>query len=88
MSVQKRLALTLPDDLDSLITEIAELREIKKTRVVSELLKECQPQLVVIRDALKSIKNNEKPNTEDILLKLLGGSFENLSKALKGLEND
>lgn len=85
---QKRLALTLSDDLDLLVTEIADLRGIKKTRVVGELLKECEPQLVVIRDALKAIRNNEKISTEDILIKMMGDSFNNISNSLKGLNND
>lgn len=84
----KRLPLTLDPELGNLIAEIAELRGIKQTRVVTEILEETRPQLEVIRDALKSIKTNEKPDLDKVLAKMLGDSFENLSDAFKGLNND
>jgi wyosine [tRNA(Phe)-imidazoG37] synthetase (radical SAM superfamily) len=83
----KRLPLTLDPELGKLIAEIAELRDIKQTRVVTELLEECRPQLQTIRDALFAIKNNEKPNHEDILIKLMGDSFQNITNAFKSLNN-
>lgn len=84
----KRLPLTLDPELGNLIAEIAELRGIKQTRVVTEILEETRPQLEVIRDALKSIKANEKPDLDKVLAKMLGDSFGNLSDAFKGLNND
>ena len=59
-SKSKRLPLTLDPELGKLIEDIAELRGIKQTRVVTEILQECRPQLETIRDALHAIKNNEK----------------------------
>ena len=56
----KRLPLTLDPELGKLIEDIAELRGIKQTRVVTEILEESKPQLMVVRDALNAIKNNEK----------------------------
>lgn len=84
----KRLPLTLDAELGQLISDIAELRGIKQTRVVTELLEECRPQLQTIRDALLAIKNNEKPNHDDILIKLMGDSFQNISNAFKSIKND
>lgn len=81
----KRLPLTLDPELGALIAEIAELRQIKQTRVVTEILKEAKPQLMVVRDALRSIKNNEPVSLDQVLSKMLGDSFENLSEAFKGL---
>lgn len=82
----KRLALTLDPELGDLIAEIAELRNIKQTRVVTELLEECRPQLVVVRDALLTLKNNESVQLDQVLLKMLGDSFTNLGEAFKGLD--
>lgn len=82
----KRLALTLDPELGALIAEIAELRQIKQTRVVTEILEEAKPQLMVVRDALRSIKNNEPVSLDQVLSKMLGDSFENLSEAFKGLD--
>jgi hypothetical protein len=82
----KRLPLTLDPELGALISEIAELRQIKQTRVVTEILEEAKPQLMVVRDALRSIKNNEPVSLDQVLSKMLGDSFENLSEAFKGLD--
>lgn len=86
MAQNKRTNLTLDPELDSLITEIADLREIPKTRVITEILEESKPQLEVVRDALKSIKNNESISLDHVLSKMLGDSFGNLSEAFKGID--
>lgn len=86
MAQNKRTNLTLDPELDALITEISDLRGIPKTRVITEILEESKPQLEVIRDALKTIKNNEAVSLDQVLSKMLGNSFENLSHAFKGLE--
>lgn len=82
----KRLPLTLDPELGKLIEDIAELRGIKQTRVVTEILEESKPQLMVVRDALNAIKNNEKLDLDQVLSKMLGDSFHNLSDAFKGLD--
>lgn len=86
MAQNKRTNLTLDPVLDALITEIADLREIPKTRVITEILEESKPQLEVVRDALKSIKSNESISLDQVLSKMLGESFRNISDAFKGLD--
>ena len=86
MAQNKRTNLTLDPELDALITEISDLREIPKTRVITEILEESKPQLEIIRDALKMIKNNEAVSLDQVLSKMLGNSFENLSEVFKGLD--
>mgnify|MGYP000588127398 FL=1 len=86
MAQNKRTNLTLDPELDALITEISDLREIPKTRVITEILEESKPQLEIIRDALKTIKNNEAVSLDQVLSKMLGNSFENLSEVFKGLD--
>lgn len=83
----KRLPLTLDPELGQLIAEIAELRGIKQTRVVTELLEECKPQFIAIRDALIAVKNNE-PNPQAILNKIFANSFKNLGDVFEDLSND
>ena len=83
MAQNKRTNLTLDPELDALITEISDLREIPKTRVITEILEESKPQLEIIRDALKTIKNNEAVSLDQVLSKMLGNSFENLSEVLR-----
>ena len=84
----KRLPLTLDSELGQLIADIAELRGIKQTRVVTEILEECLPQLIAIREALHAIKNNENPDPQAILNKLLGDSFQNVANAFRGADSD
>ena len=86
MAQNKRTNLTLDPELDALITEISDLREIPKTRVITEILEESKPQLEIIRDALKTIKNNEAVSLDQVLSKMLGNSFENLSEVFQGLD--
>ena len=86
MAQNKRTNLTLDPELDALITEISDLREIPKTRVITEILEESKPQLEIISDALKTIKNNEEVSLDQVLSKMLGNSFENLSEVFKGLD--
>lgn len=86
MAQNKRTNLTLDPELDALITEISDLRAIPKTRVITEILEESKPQLEIIRDALKTIKNNEAVSLDQVLSKMLGNSFKNLSDAFKGLD--
>ncbi len=86
MAQNKRTNLTLDPELDALITEISDLRKIPKTRVITEILEESKPQLEIIRDALKTIKNNESVSLDQVLSKMLGNSFENLSEVFKGLD--
>ena len=83
----KRLPLTLDPELGKLIEDIAELRGIKQTRVVTELLEECKPQFIAIRDALIAVKNNE-PNPQAILNKMFANSFKNLGDVFEDLSND
>jgi hypothetical protein len=84
-SKSKRLPLTLDPALGSLIAEIAELRGVKQTKVVTEILEETRPQLEIVRDALRSIKNNEAVSLDQVLTKMLGDSFSNLGDAFKEL---
>ncbi|WP_151732062.1 hypothetical protein [Acinetobacter ursingii] len=86
MAQNKRTNLTLDPELDALITEISDLREIPKTRVITEILEESKSQLEIIRDALKTIKNNESVSLDQVLSKMLCNSFENLSEVFKGLD--
>jgi hypothetical protein len=56
-----------------------------RSKVITEFLDECKPQFQIIRQALHSIKANEKPDLQNILLQMLGDSFENLSLTFKDI---
>jgi hypothetical protein len=80
-----RTIITLDEDLHQLISDIAELRDMPRSKVITEFLDECKPQFQIIRQALHSIKANEKPDLQNILLQMLGDSFENLSLTFKDI---
>lgn len=54
-----RTNLTLPADLDAVISDLAHLRGTAKAKIITELLLEVQPVLEQIRDALKVAQENE-----------------------------
>ena len=54
-----RTNLTLPSDLDAVITELASLQGTAKAKIITELLLEVQPVLEQMRDALKAVHENK-----------------------------
>lgn len=55
-----RTNLTLPADLDAVITDISRLQGIPKAKVITELLLEVQPVLEQTRDALLAVHENKE----------------------------
>lgn len=55
-----RTNLTLPSDLDAVISDLSELQGIAKAKIITELLLEVQPILEQTRDALKAAKENKE----------------------------
>ena len=54
-----RTNLTLPADLDAVITDLAHLQGTAKAKIITELLLEVQPVLEQMRDALKAAQENK-----------------------------
>jgi hypothetical protein len=54
-----RTNLTLPADLDAVITELAHLQGTAKAKIITEMLLEVQPILEQTRDALRSVHENK-----------------------------
>lgn len=59
-SQKPRLNLTLPDSLNDVISDLAELQGIPKTRVITEILIEIEPMLKQTVAALKAVKENKQ----------------------------
>lgn len=59
-SQKPRLNLTLPDSLNDVISDLAELQGIPKTRVITEILMEIEPMLKQTVEALKAVKDNKQ----------------------------
>lgn len=54
-----RTNLTLPSDLDTVISDLAQLQGIPKAKIITELLLEVQPVLEQMRDALNAARENK-----------------------------
>jgi hypothetical protein len=55
-----RTNLTLPPDLDAILTDLSELQGVPKARIITEMLLEVQPILEQTRNALKAVKGNKE----------------------------
>ena len=65
-SRKPRVALTLPDDLDALLDQVADYQGTPKTKLTTESLLECKPVLQQMLSAYKLIEEN-KEGTADII---------------------
>lgn len=54
-----RTNLTLPADLDAVISDLAQLQGTAKAKIITGLLLEVQPVLEQMRDALKAAQENK-----------------------------
>lgn len=65
-SRKPRVALTMPDDLNTLFDRISDLSGEPKTKLIIELLETYQPVLVDMLETLEKI-NADKENSQKIL---------------------
>ena len=68
----KRISISLPPDLYAVVFELAELQNKPMSRVVVDLVEETKLALVLLRDAIKEVR--ESDNKEDVL-KRIGASI-------------
>ena len=69
-SRKPRVALTLPDDLNVLLDQVADYQGTPKTKLITEILLECKPILEQMLSAYKLIEEN-KEGTADIIKTLV-----------------
>ena len=65
-SRKPRVALTLPHDLDALLDQVADYQGTPKTKLITEILLECEPVLQQMLSAYKLIQEN-KEGAADII---------------------
>ena len=68
MAQKKRIALTVPDDVDAVLEKLSNLTGAPKTRLIMEMLQEYLPILERTADALEQIAT-DKENAVDIAKK-------------------
>jgi hypothetical protein len=60
-SNSKRVALSVPPDLDGVLEDLSRLQGIPKTKVILSILNEMHPILTQVRDALEEVKLSSDP---------------------------
>ena len=68
-SKKTRINLTVDEDMDNLLIELAALQGIPKTTLVYEYLEAMRPHMIEIRDAIRMV--NEKKDPSPHLRKML-----------------
>lgn len=60
-TTKPRVMLTVPDDLNDLLQEVADHIGIVKTKLIIEILQETKPALEGMRDAFRELKTSSAP---------------------------
>ena len=82
-----RINLTVDEEMDALLTELATLQGIPKTTLVYEYLEAMRPHMIEIRDAIRMV--NEKKDPSPHLRKmLLDGQQDFLDVLKEEFKND
>lgn len=55
-----RINLTIPHDLDQVISDLSTLQKRPKAQIITEMLLESQPVLTAVRDALLQIQSDQE----------------------------
>lgn len=76
-----RINLTVDEEMDALLTELATLQGIPKTTLVYEYLEAMRPHMVEIRDAIRMV--NEKKDPSPHLRKMLLDGQQDFLDVLK-----
>ena len=86
-SKKTRINLTVDEDMDNLLIELAALQGIPKTTLVYEHLEAMRPHMIEIRDAIRMV--NEKKDPSPHLRKmLLDGQQDFLDVLKEEFKND
>lgn len=81
MRKNKRVALTLPPELDDMLTELSELSATPKTAIITEILTDMTPILSEVVKALKQTKEGQKELAIETAAKFLQGASSMLNQA-------
>lgn len=89
----KRVALTLPGELDQVLTRLSKLTKQPKTAIITEILLEAYPHFVQVAEVLTQIKEGQREIAVNALGSLLGSVSNDLNSAhvtlgeMKGIVN-
>lgn len=80
-SQKPRIALTVDDDINDLLTEISTLMGTPKSTLIVQYLEALRPHMVEIRDALRMVQQKKDPSPH--LRKMLLDGQQDLFDVIK-----
>ena len=86
-SRKPRVALTLPDDLNALLDQVADYQGTPKTKLITDILLECKPIFEHMLSAYKLIEEN-KEGAADIVKKFGAQAVAEASSKTTALAQD
>ena len=86
-SQKPRIALTVDDDMNELLTEIATLQGIPKSTLIVQYLDALRPHIVEIREALRLVRQ-QKDATPHLRKMLLDGQQDLFDTIRKEFTDD
>ena len=81
MSQSQRVALTLPSEIDDVLTQISKLTGTPKTKLITELLKDAMPVMVQVIKAIKQAKEGQESLAIETMGKFLKDASNSLNQA-------
>lgn len=78
----KRLPLSIPPELEAVLSDLSELQNKPKSRIVVEILQATLPQLILMRDSLKAVQDGMNP--DEVAQNLLQTAKEMVEQANRG----
>lgn len=69
---KKRIALTVPPEIDSVLSDLSKLTNTPKTAIILELLADVLPSLHQVVNSIKQIKEGQKELAVQGMVELLG----------------
>lgn len=57
----KRVALSVPPDVYAVLKDLSELQNKPKSTIITEILEETLPHLILMRDSLQAVKDGMNP---------------------------
>lgn len=76
-----RINVTVDDDMNELIAELAALQGIPKATLITQYLDMLRPHMVEIRDAMQLVNDNKNPSSP--LLKMILNGQQDFLDVLK-----
>lgn len=76
-----RINVTVDDEMNELITQLADLQGIPKATLITQYLDMLRPHMVEIRDAMQLVNDNKNPSSP--LLKMILNGQQDFLDVLK-----